>query len=415
MNEPTSGIRRVAFKIRSKGSGWIVRRLAAEVSQPTTAPGRLLHGLARNATTLAAALPRRLHALAVPKPDDADRTLFAFYDLQVSPITFDFLWFLVGADLERRRRGLEAVHVVIVPGRAGGLRREREDYENIVDAEARAQRIFNILLPACALLPTCTGVTHAASRKHAGFIRSALASHLYPAHYEPAVPVFAGSRECLANAGPDMQRVPSLRATGENLRNIDRWAASHAGGRRIVTITLRNYAYMPARNSDLEAWSAFARALDPTHFMPVFVPDLEQTLNGELRALRGHAVLGEAAWNLGLRMALYERAYISLGVNTGPMGLCWLNARTHYATLKMGPEDVPQTSPAFFRELGFEPGRSLPFATPTQELVWEDDTLAAIQRAFARIAERIESGPRSPECSKAAARDAPLDKAPPTP
>ena len=95
---------------------------------------------------------------------------------------------------------------------------------------------------------------------------------------------------------------------------------------------------MPARNSNLEAWTAFARRLDPTRFMPVFVPDLEQTLNGQLQALQGHAVLGEAAWNLGLRMALYERSYISLGVNTGPMGLCWLNARTHYATLKMAPE-----------------------------------------------------------------------------
>ena len=35
----------------------------------------------------------------MPRPDDAARTLFAFYDLQVAPITFDFLWFLVGADL----------------------------------------------------------------------------------------------------------------------------------------------------------------------------------------------------------------------------------------------------------------------------------------------------------------------------
>ena len=394
MNEPASGIRRVAFKIRSKGAGWIARRLAAEASQPTTAPGRLVHGLARNATTLAAALPRRLRSLAVPKPDDAARTLFAFYDLQVSPITFDFLWFLAGADLERRRRDLDAVHVVIVPGRAGGLRREREDYEDVVDAEARAQRISNILLPACALLPSCAGVTHAASRTHAGFIRAALASHLYPAAYEPALPVFAGSRECLANAGPEMSHVPSLRATNESLRNVDRWAASYCGGRRIVAITLRNYAYMPARNSNMPAWTAFASSLDPARFMPVFVPDLEQTLNGQMEELQGHTVLGEAAWNLGLRMALYERAYISMGANTGPMGLCWLNARTHYATLKMAPAGVPQTTPAFYRELGFEPGRSLPFATPTQELVWEDDTMAAIQRAFTRIAARIDSGAR---------------------
>jgi len=390
MNEPASGIRRVAFKIKSKGPGWIVRRLAAEASQPTTAPGRLVHRLARNATTLAAALPRRLHALAVPKPEDAARTLFAFYDLQVSPITFDFLWFLVGADLERRRRGLDAVHVVIVPGRAGGLRREREDYEDVVDAEARAQRIGNMLLPACPLLPTCTGVTHAASRAHAGYIRATLASHLYPTGYEATLPVFAGSRECLQNAGPDMPHIPSLRATNENLRNIDRWAASHSGGRRIVTITLRNYAYMPARNSRMQAWTAFARALDPARFVPVFVPDLEQTLNGQTQELQGFVVLGEAAWNLGLRMALYERAYISMGVNTGPMGLCWLNARSHYATLKMAPADVPQTSAAFYRELGFEPERSLPFASPTQELVWQDDTIEAIQSAFTRIAERLE-------------------------
>ena len=81
MNEPASGIRRVAFKIKSKGPGWILNRLAAEASQPTTGPGRLVHALARNAVTFAAALPRRLHALAVPRPDDAARTLYAFYDL----------------------------------------------------------------------------------------------------------------------------------------------------------------------------------------------------------------------------------------------------------------------------------------------------------------------------------------------
>jgi hypothetical protein len=124
----------------------------------------------------------------------------------------------------------------------------------------------------------------------------------------------------------------------------------------------------------------------------VFVPDLDQTLNGDTRHLAGFPVLGEAAWNVGLRMALYERAYLCIGVNTGPMGLCWLNANTNYATLKMAPPDVPQTSLAFFRELGFEPGRSLPFATPTQELVWEDDTPEVIARTFARLSARIDAG-----------------------
>jgi len=53
-------------------------------------------------------------------------------------------------------------------------------------------------------------------------------------------------------------------------------------------------------------------------------------------------------------------------------------------------DTAPQTSPAFYRELGFEPGRSLPFASPTQVLVWEDDTIEAIQRAFTGIAARVD-------------------------
>jgi hypothetical protein len=217
-----------------------------------------------------------------------------------------------------------------------------------------------------------------------------MATHVYPDGYEPAVPVPAGSLECLRGPRQDIPHIPSLRATSQNLRNIDQWAASHAGGRRLVAITLRNYGYMPARNSNMQAWTEFARTLDPARYMPVFVPDLEQTLDGRARDLQGFAVLGEAAWNLGLRMALYERAYVCMGVNTGPMGLCWLNARTQYATLKMAPADVPQTTEASFRSLGFEIGRSLPFASPTQELVWEDDTVEAIQSAFARIAGRLE-------------------------
>ena len=40
------------------------------------------------------------------------RTLLAFYDLKVAPVTFDFLWFLVGAELARRAARADKVHVV---------------------------------------------------------------------------------------------------------------------------------------------------------------------------------------------------------------------------------------------------------------------------------------------------------------
>jgi hypothetical protein len=390
---PAGGLARIVFKLRTQGPRWIAKRLAAEAVYPTTTPGRVTHALARRGITAALALPRMIRRNRVPEFPAADRTLFAFYDLKVGPITFDCLWFLAGADLQRRRLGLDKIHVVIVPGPYEGVRRERDDYEIVIDPAKRGERIQNILIQACPLLASCSGLTQAGSRAEAAYLRSVLAHHVFPSDYEPALPVYPSSRFCLEAARQGERSIAALRATPERLRNIDRWLARRAvADRRLVTITLRGYDYMPVRNSNADAWAAFARGLDPRRYFTVFIPDTEQTIEGLPGALDEFVLMSEAAWNVGLRMALYQRAFLNMGVNNGPMGLCWLNETTRYATLKMAPAGVPQTTPESFRDLGFEMGRSLPFATPFQQLVWEDDRRDVIERVFAGLVARIESG-----------------------
>src|SRR5947209_20064825 len=108
---PLSGLPLLMYKLRTGGIAWLAQRVVEEWRLPRTAAGRnLLRGL--RAVTRAAARAPGSH---VENPGEPD-TLYAFYDLGVAPITFDFLWFLVGAELERQRRGLPAIHVVIVPG-----------------------------------------------------------------------------------------------------------------------------------------------------------------------------------------------------------------------------------------------------------------------------------------------------------
>src|SRR5262249_5065021 len=224
-------------------------------------------------------------------------------------------------------------------------------------------------------------VTKAGSREEAAFLRARVARHVFAADYEPALPVFPTSRPCLEAARAGEQTIATLRATPERLRNVDAWLAARGlADRRLVTITLRSYNYMPIRNSNLDAWVAFARSLDRQRYAVVFVPDTSQTIEGIPGVLHEFLLLPEAAWNVGLRMALYQQAYVNLGVNNGPMGLCWLHGVTRYATRKMAPAGVPQTTLEYFQTLGFEAGRSLPFATPAQKLVWEDDTRDAIER-----------------------------------
>jgi hypothetical protein len=392
--EPHSGLPRLAFKIGAGGFAWIKARVAAEVTNPTTGMGRTIHRLTRRGLGAVSALPRSVRrSLAAGKDPHAHDVLFAFYDLKVAPVTFDFLWFLAAADLERRRRGLNSVHVVIVPGPHNGVRQETEDYNAIVDAQTRQARIYNILVQACRVLPSCSGLTLAGSRREAVFLRSAVARHVLPADYEPMLPVFPGPRSCLDAAREGEPGIGSLRAPADELRAIDAWASTHVGSRRMVVITLRRYGYMPARNSNMPAWIAFARSLDASRYCPVFIPDTHDTIAGLPTELRDFTVFPEAAWNIALRMALYERAFVNLGINTGPMGLAWLNERVRYATLKIETAEVPQATLGFIQSFGFEVGKSLPFATALQEWVWEDDTQECITRAFERLTRRIEASP----------------------
>ncbi len=318
------------------------------------------------------------------------RTLLAFYDLKVAPATFDFLWFLAGADLRRRVVGADNVHVVIVPGPHKGVRRETDDYESVIASDARRLRVFNIIVPAVALLPSASGLTLAGTRAEAARIRD-MATHVYPQEYEPSLPTYGLPSDALEHSRGGETEIAVLRAQQTALDAIDRWLAPRLNCRRLVVVTVRLYEYMEARNSSVAEWAAFVRGLNRDEWLPVIVPDTNQTLDLPHSDLEGIEVFGEAAWNLPLRMALYQRAYLNLGVNGGPMGLCWLNSETRYITFRMLTPSVPQTTPEHMRSLGSEPGQSLPFATSFQRWLWDEpDKAAVIRRQFDIMVAKIQ-------------------------
>lgn len=389
--EPERGLARIAFKLQTQGPKWIWRRLHSEWILPTTRLGRVMHAGLRSVLGVGLGPIRSVRRVLAGTDPGALDTLYAFYDLKVQPVTFDVLWFLAGAELERQRRRLREIHVLIVPGSDGGVRQEDVSYETVIDRESRKWRIHNIIIASLSLLSSCTGFTLANSRTHAKYLHSILGQEVYPSTYEPSLPVAHHPNECLNWVRNGGGPVGVLRATRDALRSIDRWMIPRARGRHALTITLRDYAYMSARNSNLLAWAQFARRLDLKKYFPIFVLDTERTLDLFPAEIRGFEVFKEASWNMGLRMALYERSWLNLGVNTGPMCLCWLNGKTRYLTFKFLVPSVPQTTVAFHRSLGFEPNQSLPFATALQKWVWEEDSLPVIECEFQSMVSRIES------------------------
>gem|GEM_PF-1331622 len=388
---PDGGLERVRYKIRTEGAGWIFRRLLVEAEAPSTLPGRFLHRLARQLLRLVHFPGRALRGWVDVGAEPSQDTLTAFYDLKVAPVTFDFLWFLVSADALRREMDLASTHVVIVPGPHEGLRREEPIYEKTVDLEARRWRIHNVLIGAAPLLPSCSSLSILGARDEAAFLRNRIGHRVYPRLYEPALPVSPHPSDCLDIARRHSGPIGVLRATVQGLRYVDRWLSVRSKGRRVLTVTLRDYEFGRDRSSNTHAWVEFCRGLDESIYFPVFVPDTEKSLEYPSPQLSGFSHFTETSWNVGLRMALYERAWLNLGVNNGPMGLCWLNDRTRYLTFKMVTPTVPQATRKALVGLGFEPDQSLPFATPLQRWVFEDDTLEVIARHFLSMVKAIEA------------------------
>lgn len=104
--------------------------------------------------------------------------------------------------------------------------------------------------------------------------------------------------------------------------------------------------------------------------------------------------INEPLWNLELRAALYERAYLNLFVNNGPSYLSFFNKRSRCLDFKMVTPGCGATTERFFRSIGIEPRSQLPVFTPFQRLVWEDDRLEVIQREFQAMCRRIEASER---------------------
>ena len=321
---------------------------------------------------------------------NSEDILFAFFDLQVAPITYDASWFVAAADHKRRKMGLKRIHFVIVPGNKDGFREERTAYESTVDTATRQWRLYNIVIPILTLLPAFGGLTFLPYRSAVGTFRAAAQARIYPEHYEPSLPVSHLPVELLGLSEDDGQPIGVLRSPTQARRYIDRWIATRLDGRRLITITIRDYLFMPARNSNIQAWAAFAGRLNSAKYFPVFVLDTERTLDPSPEALVGFEILREASWNVWLRMALYEMSYLNLGVNNGPLFMCMLNAQTRLLIFKIITPSVPQTTEEFMSTLGFKIGGQLPFATPFQRLVWEDDTLDTIERAFSDLVANIE-------------------------
>ncbi len=152
---------------------------------------------------------------------------------------------------------------------------------------------------------------------------------------------------------------------------------------------MRHYAYSPARNSNLVAWARFADYLLARGYLPVFVPDTESLPEGVPAEVADYPEFVEGAVNLGLRLALYERAFVNLGINNGPAFLYLVDELAAGIMFKIITPGVEANEPPYLMKQGFIIGGQIPFCSPVQRRVWQDDDFEVIKREFEAIEPEI--------------------------
>ncbi len=136
-----------------------------------------------------------------------------------------------------------------------------------------------------------------------------------------------------------------------------------------LTITIRESKIKPLRNSNIGEWIKSAERLKDMGYSVVFVPDTDN-LQMEFGSFESYP---EAALKPDVRMALYQKSVLNLGIGNGPMGLCFYS-KNPYLMFRMHDERFQEQSAAFMAANNLHIGSQAPWRTVGQALVWEEDT-----------------------------------------
>lgn len=287
-------------------------------------------------------LARSIDNWSLPARDEKLDVSYVCYNLANGPLGFDFLVWLIDAEMTRCRENAPApLKVGFWMGR---------DAEDRMVRDHRRGWLENVFRPLLGMI---------------GAVEDSTAVFGY------SKPVFV-TRDIVA-AAENGERVPRLKPT----RRLSLSPEAEAS----VTITLRESSHWPHRNSNLDAWLRFASWLRTNGQHVVFIRDTEKADE----PLAGFTTIPLASRDITVRQALYESAKANLFVSNGPAAMAIFGNRPWLQFVSLEPDDsgyAPNTAQFWAENAGVPPGEQYPWAGNDQRLVWGADTYENIMTAW---------------------------------
>lgn len=269
----------------------------------------------------------------------------AFYDFACSPYSYDFAVFLMAA------RANDCEEVVLVPGKrmVKGPDGKPVEFQKCTPGE-QEYRLNGIIKGLCPKAIECRTREEAKTLWH---------EDCFPPGYTVEQPVQAHTVGAILKQLRIMPFMPTEEYT--NQVTADGW-----NDPKMAVITIRQSHIKSGRNSTIEEWVKAADWMQSIGMDPVFVPDTEYPD----QPFGDHKSCKKAAMDVQYRLALYEKAYLNIGVNNGPMALNMFSRRPmlYFRPITHG---YYESTAEFWRSCGVPVRSQMPWFSILQRIIWE--------------------------------------------
>jgi len=302
--------------------------------------------------------------------------LIATYDLQRYPISYDFAFFLQAANIVKLRSNISDMIVVIKwPSDIKHIQGVSKEVDLIVDSNARRFRIAHI----CNQLTNLMNIKSVIDLRDGQILKIYNGNENYMHFPEDGLPHHT---EFYRIINSNANLVVGIGATLEAIKQVKKWIDSISLGRKVLCITLRQYHVDPLRNSQIDQWANFLDQIDHDKYCVIILPDTDHISGFKNSLLGKFDTYLPACFDIDLRFALYEVAFLNMFVNNGPTVAATLNTNIKYLLFKILEPSVPHCTQEFIEWQGFTAGESPKYANKYQKWVWEQDDSEVLLHEF---------------------------------
>lgn len=291
------------------------------------------------------------------------KTLNCFYDMAVSPCSYDFFTFLFSAENCRARRGLDTIKLIFVHGTDNYFRTD-----NIRTLEQNKNFFENVIIPGISLLPFCSSFLWI--KRDEINLTEMDPTFIFPRGYKPASPV--------AEYIPGELIASSIRGDTPSFLHPPEYALALAksyideksNGKPVVVLTTRELEREnknKTRNIDNTIWKQTFEKLKHD-YTPIIIRD---TATCSHKPLFDDVIeCPQASIHLPFRMALYTLAFLNFTKNTGPSLLLLYGKTNTVYFAEYDNDEIALSEKWFLENFGMVEKSQYPMTTVSKQFYW---------------------------------------------